>query len=295
MALLRAVRPKQWLKNGIVFLAFVFSIREAWRPLAPATWLPLVGHSTLAFLVFCAVSSAGYLVNDIRDIEADRRHPRKRFRPLAAGTLSPRVALAFACVLYAGGLVSGVLLGWQFEAMAVLYTVATLAYSYGLKQMVIIDVMTIAIGFVLRAVAGAVAISVPVSPWLYLCTILGALFLAVTKRRSEIVLLGDDSRSHRRTLDDYTPELLNQMISVVTAATVVAYSLYAVEATSLPGNHAMLATLPFVLYGLFRYLYLAYARGDGGSPEDLVLRDRPLLIDIVLWLLTAAVVLLFFR
>jgi 4-hydroxybenzoate polyprenyltransferase len=294
-ALLRALRPKQWLKNGIVALALIFSVGQAWLPRHPATWLPLLRSTSLAFVAFTLLASAEYLVNDLRDLQADRLHPRKRLRPLAAGTLRPGVAVTAAVLLGVAGLAVGFLLDWRFGLVLVAYGGTVLAYSFSLKHMVILDVLTIAIGFVLRAAGGAIVIRVPISPWLYLCTVLGALFLAITKRRHELLLLGDDSGSHRTSLDDYSPELLDQMTSVVTASTVVAYSLYTVTAENLPSNHAMLLTLPFVLYGVFRYLFLVYSRDDGGSPEEVLLRDRPLMIDVVLWLLTASIILVMFR
>lgn len=294
-ALIRGLRPKQWLKNGIVALALIFSIGQAWIPSQPESWLPLLGRTALAFIAFSLVASAEYLVNDLRDIDADRLHPQKRLRPLAAGTLHPQVAVVAAVLLGGAGLALGLLLNWRFGLLLASYTAITVAYSYVLKHWVIVDVMTIAVGFVLRAAGGAIVIGVPISPWLYLCTILGALFIAITKRRHELVLLGDESGAHRASLDDYTPLLLDQMTSIVTAATIVAYSLYTVTAENLPANHAMLLTLPFVLYGVFRYLFLVYARDEGGSPEEVLLRDRPLLIDIGLWLLSAAAILLIYR
>jgi 4-hydroxybenzoate polyprenyltransferase len=294
-ALIRGLRPKQWVKNGIVALALIFSIRQAWVPQQPSTWLPLLERTVFAFIAFSLVSSAEYLLNDLRDIEADRLHPRKRLRPLAAGTLRPPVAWVAAALLAIGGLALGLILDWRFGVVLLTYAILTVSYSYVLKHLVIVDVLTIAVGFVLRAVGGAVVIGVPISPWLYLCTILGALFLAISKRRHELVLLGDSSGSHRVALDDYTPLLLDQMTSIVTGATIVAYSLYTVTDENLPANHAMLVTVPFVLYGVFRYLFLVYARDEGGSPEEVLLRDRPMLIDICLWLLSAAAVLLIFR
>jgi 4-hydroxybenzoate polyprenyltransferase len=294
-ALIRALRPKQWLKNGIVALAFIFSIRQAWFPNQPDTWIPLLVRTGLAFVAFSMLSAAEYLINDLRDLEADRLHPRKRLRPLAAGTLRPRVAIVSAIVLGAAGLALGAVLSRPFGIILLSYGVLTLAYSFWLKHLVIVDVLTIAVGFVLRAAGGAVVIGVPISPWLYLCTILGALFLAITKRRHELILLGDESGAHRAALEDYSELLLDQMTAVVTASTVVAYSLYTVTAENLPANHVMLATLPFVLYGVFRYLFLVYSRDEGGSPEEALLRDRPLMIDIGLWLLSAAAILLIFR
>jgi 4-hydroxybenzoate polyprenyltransferase len=294
-ALFRATRPRQWAKNAVVGVAFVFSIHQAWLPGRPETWVPLLARTGLAFIAFSLVSAAEYLINDLRDLEADKLHPRKRLRPLAAGTLRPPLAVGSAIVLGAAGLALGAVLDLRFGLLLLAYALITLAYSYRLKHIVIVDVLTIAIGFVLRAAGGALVIGVPISPWLYLCTILGALFLAITKRRHELVLLGEESGAHRAALDDYTPELLDQMTSIVTASTVVAYSLYTVTAENLPANHAMLATLPFVLYGVFRYLFLVYSRDEGGSPEEVLLRDRPLLIDIVLWLFSAAVILFVFR
>jgi len=294
-ALLRGVRPKQWLKNGIVGLALIFSVGQAWLPRQPETWLPLLARTSLAFLAFTLLASAEYLINDLRDLDADRLHPRKRLRPLAAGTLRPRVAVVAAVLLGLAGLGLGALLDWRFGLLLLAYGASVLSYSYVLKHVVIVDVLTVAIGFVLRAAGGAIVIRVPISPWLYLCTILGALFLAITKRRHELLLLGDESGAHRTSLDEYSPELLDQMTSVVTASTVVAYSLYTVTAENLPANHAMLLTLPFVLYGVFRYLLLVYSRDEGGSPEEVLLRDRPLMIDIVLWLLSAGIILVVFR
>jgi 4-hydroxybenzoate polyprenyltransferase len=294
-ALLRALRPKQWLKNGIVALALIFSVGQAWLPRHPDSWLPLLARTAVAFIAFTLLASAEYLVNDLRDLDADRLHPRKRLRPLAAGTLRPRLAVTAAVLLAIAGLGVGALLDWRFGLLLLAYGATVLSYSYFLKHVVIVDVLTVAIGFVLRAAGGAIVIRVPISPWLYLCTILGALFLAITKRRHELLLLGDESGAHRMSLDEYSPELLDQMTSVVTASTVVAYSLYTVTAENLPANHAMLLTLPFVLYGVFRYLLLVYSRDEGGSPEEVLLRDRPLLIDIALWLLSAGVILVVFR
>ena len=293
-ALLRATRPKQWVKNAVVGVAFIFSIHQAWQPRSPETWVPLLARTGLAFIAFSLVSAAEYLINDLRDLEADKLHPRKRLRPLAAGTLRPPLAVGAAIVLGMAGLVLGAVLDMRFGLLLLAYALITLAYSFRLKHIVIVDVLTIAIGFVLRAAGGALVIGVPISPWLYLCTILGALFLAITKRRHELIFSGGVRCTPRCTRRLHA-ELLDQMTSIVTAATVVAYSLYTVTAENLPANHAMLATLPFVLYGVFRYLFLVYSRDDGGSPEEVLLRDRPLLIDIVLWLFSAAAILFVFR
>lgn len=289
--LLVALRPRQWLKNGLVFLALGFSVGQAWRVADPGSWLPLLGRGAVAFAAFCAVASAAYLVNDLRDVESDRLHPRKRRRPLAAGRLRPRTAGVAAGMLLAAGGALGAALGWRFGLALGGYIALTFAYSLALKHLVILDLLGLALGFVLRAVGGALAVGVPVSPWLYLCTLLGALFIAIYKRRHELTLLADGAADHRPILAEYTTGLLDQMASVVTASTVVAYALYTVTAENLPQNHAMLATVPYVLYGIFRYLYLVHRHDAGGSPEDVLLTDRPLQLTAGLWLATAMIIL----
>ncbi|MPZ22535.1 MAG: decaprenyl-phosphate phosphoribosyltransferase [Dehalococcoidia bacterium] len=289
-----ALRPRQWVKNGLIFLALVFSIERAWHPLEVDEWWPLLWRAGLAFVVFCAISGAGYLINDMRDVEADRLHPRKRLRPLAAGKLSPDVAVAGAALLSIGGLSAAYLINLNFAAIAMCYFVITLTYSYYLKHVVLIDMMTIAAGFVLRALAGAVAIEVPISPWLYLCTMLGALFLVINKRRAELSSV-DDPASHRPTLGEYTLGLLDQMSAVVTSATILAYALYTFSSDNLPDNDAMAFTIPFVIYGLFRYLYLVHKHELGGSPEEVLLRDRPMAVNITAWLLVSAALLIMYR
>lgn len=293
--LLVAMRPKQWTKNGLVFLALIFSVNQAWQPLDVASWAPLLAQAIVAFAAFTAVASAEYLVNDLVDMKSDRLHPRKRRRPLAAGTLRPRTAVLAAVALGLLGLATGATLGSLFLIVLVAYGLQSLAYSFWLKHVVILDVLTNAVGFVLRAIAGALAIAVPVSPWLYSVTLLGALFIAIYKRRNELMVLETGATDHRPILAEYTTQLLDQMAAVVTAATVIAYSLYTFTAENLPKNHAMMATVPFVLYGVFRYMYLVLRREEGGSPEEVILRDRPLLIDVVLWLVSSAAILIVYR
>lgn len=289
--LLVAMRPRQWVKNGLVLLALAFSVGQSWQLQEPDSWLPLLGRALVAFVCFCAVSSAEYLVNDLRDVERDRLHPRKRRRPIAARTLRPRTAWSAAVLLAAGGAALGSTLGPRFVLTLAGYGTLTLAYSLALKHMVILDILTLAVGFVMRAVAGALAISVPVSVWLYLCTLLGALFISIFKRRHEITLLEEGAAEHRPILAEYTTGLLDQMASVVTASTVVAYCLYTVTAENLPQNHAMIGTVPFVLYGIFRYMYLVHRHDAGGSPEEIFLKDRPLQVTGILWIITAMVIL----
>jgi 4-hydroxybenzoate polyprenyltransferase len=242
-------------------------------------------RALLAFLVFCGLSGAVYLVNDLADLAQDRLHPRKRLRPLASGALSPGTARLAAAVIGAASLGLSVLLGRPFSVLALLYVVLNLLYSFRLKHVVIVDVIVISLGFVLRAVAGAVAIDVAFSTWLLVCTLLLALFLALAKRRHEITSLLDGAADHRRALAEYSPYLLDQMISVVTASCLVAYAFYtlAPETVEKYRTDRLAWTIPFVLYGIFRYLYLVHRKEQGGSPTDILLTDRPLLLDVALW------------
>ena len=293
--LLRTMRPRQWTKNVVLFLALFFSVNQYWSPANWPQFASKIGLAGLGFLVFCLVSSTVYLVNDLVDIEQDRAHPVKRRRPLAAGLLPVRVAVAAAPALALLGLGLGSLLGWRFLFATVAYVGLMVAYSFWLKHIVLVDVFTIAAGFVLRAVAGAVVIDVPVSPWLYLCTVLGALFLGFAKRRHELLLLNDSASQHRQILQEYSPQLLDQAIAVVTSSIVMAYSLYTFSAEGLPSNGAMMLTIPFVLYGIFRYLYLTHLKNEGGNPEEILLRDKPLVLDIALWLAFSVAILYIFR
>jgi len=290
-SLVISMRPKQWTKNVLVFMAFIFSLGETWHLSDADSWLPLLGKTAATFAIFCLVCGADYLVNDVRDRASDQLHPRKRLRPIAAGRLSVRTALIAAAVLIAVGVAAGFALTPRVGFIVLGYIGLMLAYSYYLKHLVLLDLMIIAAGFVLRAMAGAFVIGVPISPWLYAVTALGALFLAINKRRAEIVLLKEDANQHRPILEEYTPALLDQMASIVTASTLVAYGLYTFTAQALPQNHSMMLTIPFVLYGIFRYLYLVHARGEGGSPEEVLLRDKPLMLDILLWVATSGILL----
>ncbi|HET8630913.1 MAG TPA: decaprenyl-phosphate phosphoribosyltransferase [Thermomicrobiales bacterium] len=283
LAMLAALRPRQWTKNAIVFAALVFA-RRVFDP-------PALAEAVAAFVFFCAVSGAIYLVNDILDVEQDRMHPRKRFRPIAAGELPVGLAWALAGVLAGGSLALAALLRPALAGVIGVYVIVQVAYSLVLKHQVILDVFAIAAGFVLRAAAGAVAIGVPISPWLYVCTVLLALFLGLAKRRAEIMLLNEEAGRHRRILEEYSATLLEEMIAVVTSATVMAYALYTFSAENLPRDHSMMLTIPFVLYAIFRYLYLVYRKNEGGSPEQLLLTDVPLLACIVLWGLASIVLL----
>ena len=284
--LLISLRPGQWTKNLLVFAALIFA-EQLFN-------LRAVLAATAAFAIFCLLSGVVYLVNDVADRESDRRHPTKRQRPIASGALPVGAAVAAATVLAAVALAAAFRLNWRFGTVAVGYLLLQALYSGPLKHIVILDVLTLATGFVLRAVAGAVAIDVVVSHWLFLCTILAALFMALAKRRHELVLLGDEAASHRPILGEYTPYLLDQMIVVVAASTLIAYAFYTMSAETVAkfGTEWLGLTIPFPLYGIFRYLYLVHQREGGGNPSDLLLNDRPLLTCIVLWT-TAAVLIIY--
>ena len=276
-ALAISLRPEQWTKNLLVFAGLLFGGRlfDATAALA-ATW---------TFVLFCALSGAIYLFNDVRDREGDRRHPIKRMRPIAAGDLPSSTALLAAATLVASGVAGAFVVTPALAGVAAGYAALLLLYSLALKHFVIIDVMTIAAGFVLRAIAGAVAVNVPFSSWLLACTTLLALFLALSKRRHELVLLGGDADEHRPILQEYSPYLLDQMISVVTASTVIAYTVYATspDTAARLGTSHLGVTVPFVLYGIFRYLYLVHQKRGGGSPTTLLLSDRPILLCVGMW------------
>ena len=281
MAMLGAIavsmRPRQWVKNFFVFAGLVFSQRL----FTGAAWTAVA-----AFAIFCALSGAIYLLNDVADRERDRLDPRKRVRPIAAGQLPVGVAVAAAAALIVAGLVSSAWLPRPFLITALAYVVLLVAYSAWLKHVVIVDVIVVAGGFVLRAVAGAVVIEVEMSGWLVICTILSALFLALGKRRYEYLVLEGDAALHRPILAEYSPALLDQMIAVVTASTVTTYALYTMSPETVAKFHTHLlpATLPFVLYGIFRYLYLLYRRQLGGNPSELLVSDRALLINTIGWI-----------
>ena len=286
--LLISLRPHQWIKNLIVFAGLIFG-HELFNPVAVAV-------AAAAFAIFCALSGAAYLVNDVSDYLVDRQHPLKARRPIAAGALSPTVALVAAAVIGALALGVAFWLRPMFGLAATAFMGLLLLYSTLLRHLVILDVLTIATGFVLRAVAGAVAIAVPISQWLLVCTILLALFLALTKRRHEIVVLANDATAHRRILGEYSPYLLDQMIAIVSAATLVSYAIYTInpEAVAKFNTNLLTLTFPFPLYGIFRYLYLVHQKDGGDSPSEMLLNDRPLLVCVALWAAVAVLVIYFF-
>jgi 4-hydroxybenzoate polyprenyltransferase len=282
--LFTSLRPEQWTKNLLVLAGLLFGRRL----FEPAAVMEALG----ALAVFCALAGAIYLVNDIADRDSDRRHPLKALRPIASGALPISTAGTAATVLAAAALGGAAVLGWPFMIVAVGYVALQLMYSALLKHVVIIDVLTIAVGFVLRAVAGAIAVHVEISHWLLVCTILLALFMGLAKRRHEILMLAGGAADHRPILGEYSPYLLDQMIALVTTSTLIAYIFYTVspETQEKFGTPWLGLTIPFPLYGIFRYLYLVHQREGGGSPADLLLADRPLLFCVALWALAVAVI-----
>ena len=275
-ALFRALRPRQWTKNSLLFAALVFD-----RQLT-LSHLPAILHTIAGFFIFCLLSGAVYIINDIMDREADLNH--KSLRPIASGELNLTIARTVAIGLIVVLLPISYMLSPLFAGIALIYFVSNLAYSKWLKHVPILDVLTISLGFVLRVGAGVSLIVVTrFSPWLYVVTTLGSLYIGFGKRRAELALLAEGANSHRKVLDGYTIPLLDQFITIVSGTTIIAYSLYTFSAPNLPDNHIMMLTIPFVLYGIFRYLYLIQVKHSGGAPEDVLLSDRPLQATILLW------------
>lgn len=279
-ALIISMRPKQWTKNAFVFIALFFDRKI----LDPVSVLRTFG----AFILLCLMSSAVYLMNDLADIESDRQHPVKKYRPLPAGKLNPKVAAIAAVVMALFSLVAGYLLSPALAGILLAYLLLQIAYTLWLKHIVLLDVMAIAAGFVLRIAAGVAVIDVErFSPWLYVFGGFLALFLALGKRRHELILLGAGAGSHRAILEDYTVEFIDLLLVMVTTGAVVAYSLYTFLAEGVPANNVMMLTIPFVVYAVFRWLYLIHVRHEGGTPEDILLSDRPLQIDLILFAIVA--------
>ncbi len=279
------MRPHQWVKNLFIFAPIIFS-QNIFN-------LPLFLKTTAAFILFCTLSGSLYILNDIKDLEEDKLHPLKSKRPIASGRLKKSTAILSFIILSVLALILSIVLNISFFIAALIYFLLQVAYSFRLKHVVILDVFVIAAGFFIRVVAGGLAIDVYLSSWLLICTILLSLFLAMSKRRHELVLLKENAQGHRRILKEYNPYLLDQMIAVVTASTLIAYCLYTIseETVSKFGTTNLIYTVPFVLYGIFRYLYLVHQKTEGGSPEVLIIKDKPLLFDLLLWILSAMLIL----
>lgn len=280
LAAIKTLRPKQWTKNFFVFVPLVFSVK-----LFDANSLLI---SLKAFISFCLVSGALYTLNDLCDLREDQMHPVKKNRPLASGRLTKRSAYIIIAMTAGASLALAISINPNFLLIILSYATMQILYSSWLKHVVIIDIFTVAAGFFLRVIGGALAIKVEISSWLIICTILLALFLSMTKRRHEFLILVEKAREHRPSLKEYNPYLLDQMISVVTASTLIAYCLYTISDDTVRkfGSRNLIFTTPFVLYGIFRYLYLVHQKDQGGTPEEMILRDKPLLVNIVLWIIS---------
>lgn len=282
IGLIKTTRPKQWAKNIFVFAPLVFDVK--------LLNLRYLAQTLAGFVLLCLVSGTVYIINDLADIEKDRQHPRKRNRPLASGKVSTGAAVIAAVITTLAALPLGFLLDPAFGAILTGYLLIQIAYSFWLKNVVIIDVMIIAAGFLLRVAAGVPLADAPISPWLYVCMTLLALLIGFGKRRHELTLLKENANMHRQSLQEYNLSLLDHSINIVTSSAVLAYALYTFSAENLPPNNAMMLTIPFVLYGLFRYLYLIHVKGMGGAPEEIVFSDRPLQATVVLWGLSVIIV-----
>lgn len=286
-----AMRPKQWTKNAVVLAALVFALGDKTQNLSARAGL--VATAVEAMLIFCVVSSAVYLMNDLKDVESDRQHPQKKTRPIAAGELSVGAAWIMTAVLAVGGLFAAWQINRPFFEVTLGYFIVQIFYTFGLKKIALVDIFIISAGFVLRALAGAVAISVLISPWLLLCTLLLSLFLALCKRRHELVVMHDGGGETRASLRQYNEKVLDQLISMMGGTAIVCYALYTLSAETVAkfGTAKLGFTIPFVIFGVFRYMDNVYRKELGGRPEQILLTDRLLLVNIALYGATVAAIL----
>ncbi len=282
--LIQSLRPKQWTKNVLLFAGLIFS-KNLFH-------LPLFIKALAGFIYFCALSGSLYLLNDLLDREQDKKHPEKSKRPLASGRLSVKLVVVSVIILSSLALMGSFMLDKSFGFVALIYFLLIIGYTLWFKNIVILDVIVIALGFVLRAIAGAEIINVTISSWLLMCAIFLALFLGLCKRRHEIVIMGAKAASHRKILGEYNTILLDQMVSVVTASTVIAYAFYTTAPVTIEkfGTRNLIFTLPFVLYGIFRYLYLVHKKNLGGSPELILLKDKSMIVDLLLYMISVGVI-----
>lgn len=284
VGIFKTLRPKQWTKNGFIFAALIFDIKLF-------QFMPLI-KTVLGFILLCIISGTIYLINDLVDVKKDRQHPTKKNRPIPSGRVPLKVAIAAAIILTAISLPLSFWLDFYFGIIATSYWLLNLAYSLLLKNIVIVDVLSVAAGFVLRVAGGVALVNAErFSPWLYVFTVLLALFLVLGKRRQELVMLKGQASNTRSILSEYNLPFLDEMMAIVTAGTVMTYAFYTFSAPNLPGNHLMMLTIPFVIYGIFRYLYVIHVQGDGGAPDEVLLIDKPLQISIILFTLTAIIIL----
>ena len=291
-ALVRALRPRQWIKNGLVFLPFLFAVNLAWSPADLGAVPALFLRVAVVAAAFCALSGAVYLFNDLLDREADRNHPVKRFRPLASGQVNVPVAVGTLALLLAVGLGLTYLVKPLLAGVGLLYLVINVGYSLGLKRLVVVDVLLVAAGYVIRTVVGALVIGVDPSPWLYTTTGAGALFIVLGKRYAEVRLAGDSPETQRPVLRQYPLPLVTQLLNIAAGTALVSYALYTIEAANLPDNDAMLLTIPLVVFGLFRFLYLVHTSREAEYPELLIAKDLPMVLSIAAWLAAAGIILL---
>lgn len=312
-AIIQESRPKQMVKNGLVLVPLFFTVNIWYSSDDIGGMAAIIGRAFTALGIFVLLSAAIYFINDSVDAERDRAHPRKKFRPIAAGRISIRWAIGIAVTIIVVALAISTLISIPMVITAAAYLATNIAYSWWLKNIVLLDVMAVASGFVIRAVAGSIAIdhaiisqsgssielNLTISPWLYVVTALGALFLALAKRRNELFIAGISSEAQRSILSEYTVPLLDNLINVVATATLISYTLYTfstgVTEANVPSNHSMMLTIPFVAYGVLRYLYLIHVKGLGEAPEEILIKDKPLMINIVLWLITGSSVLMWTR
>ena len=312
-AIIQESRPKQMVKNGLVLVPLFFTVNIWFSSDDIGGMAAIIGRAFTALGIFVLLSAAIYFINDSVDAERDRAHPRKKFRPIAAGRISIRWAIGIAVTIIVVALAISTLISIPMLITAAAYLATNIAYSWWLKNIVLLDVMAVASGFVIRAVAGSIAIdhaiisqsgssielNLTISPWLYVVTALGALFLALAKRRNELFIAGISSEAQRSILSEYTVPLLDNLINVVATATLISYTLYTfstgVTEANVPSNHSMMLTIPFVAYGVLRYLYLIHVKGLGQAPEEILIKDKPLMINIVLWLITGSSVLMWTR
>ncbi len=292
LAILRLLRPAQWSKNGLLFIPFVFSLNLHWDLDDPVAAGTLFLRVVAGVLIFIGLSGATYIINDIIDRERDQAHPTKHARPIAAGHVTPTVATVVSIVLLVLSVSAAFLMSWLIGLVAVAYVGLTLSYSAFLKNVIIIDVMVVAAAYVIRVLAGAVVIDVPISEWLYVCTTLAALLISIGKRRAEVELMDADAPNHRSTLEHYSLPLLDQMMAVVTPCALIAYALYTFTAPNLPPQ--MMLTIPFVIYGIFRYLKLAQKSNSLGAPERILWEDRPMMLSVAAWLVAIMAILVVF-
>ena len=293
--LLVSLRPWQWTKNALIFLPLIFSVGERWSVADPGLLASLLLRSGAAALVMCALSGSVYLINDILDREQDRAHPRKRDRPIASGIVPASMAAMVAAGLSGVGLIAGWFIAPGVAVAALVYLIVNLGYSLRFKHVVIVDVVLLSSGFILRIVAGSIAIDVVTSPWLYTTVGAGALFLVLGKRQSELRARGQAAVLQRTVLAQYSRDLLNQLITIASTSTLMAYSLYTFAAQNVPENKSMMLTVPFVVFGLFRYLFILERSEDGESPELAIIKDLPLVVNVTLWAVAAFVVLVLNR